>query len=63
MATKITEVKLVHAEGLTQGVNAGNRWTLERNFTVFECLRLRMYKVGWNRVGERERVSKLKSQK
>ena len=42
---------------------ARNRWTLVRNFTVFGCLRLRMYKVGWNRVGEWEQVFKLKSQR
>ena len=42
---------------------ARNRWTLVRNFTVFGCLRLRMYKVDWNRVGEWEQVFKLKSQR
>ena len=41
----------------------GNRWTLVRDFTVFECLRLRMHKVDWNRVGEWEQVFKLKSQR
>ena len=42
---------------------AGNRWTLVRDFTVFECLRLRMHKVDWNRVGEWKQVFKLKSQR
>ena len=42
---------------------AGNRWTLVRDFTVFGCLRLRMHKVDWNRVGEWEQVFKLKSQR